>query len=88
MEKIYTKELKKLAAGLIERDIPFQFKPYMNGGIIIWNDHNCDAICHDFSYGKNEGLLEIMGDLVRVTGDTVEGYLTAEEIFNRIDKKS
>ena len=87
MKNMYTRELNKLASGLIERDIVFTFTAFENGGKIDWG--TCDAICHDGSYGKEYGLLEIMGDLVdkTKTGDTVEGWLTAEEILNRIDEK-
>ena len=42
----------------------------------------CDAICHSGSYGHEDGLLEIMG-LTR-NGDSVEGYLTSREVFDRI----
>lgn len=47
----------------------------------------CDVICHQYSYGGPEGLLEIMG-LVdeEEIGDTVEGYLTAKEVFSRIQR--
>lgn len=85
MKEIYTKELNKLAIGLIERGINFKFENIYNGGIIVWN--NCDAICHDGSYGREAGLLEIMGVLVdeAKTNDTVEGWLTADEILKRID---
>ena len=87
MENIYKKELIKLANGLMERDIIFTFTAFMNGGKIDWG--TCDAICHSYSYGCRSGLLEIMGDLVdkTKTGDTVEGYLTAEDILNRIDER-
>ena len=87
MKNIYTKELNKLASGLIERGIEFTFTTFMNGGKIDWGA--CDAICHDGSYGKEYGLLEIMGNLVDKTKtmDTVEGWLTAEDIFNRIDER-
>lgn len=87
MKDIYMKELSKLAIGLMKRNIPFSFTAFMNGGKIDWG--TCDAICHDGSYGKFDGLLEIMGDLVdeTKTGDTVEGWLTAEDILNRIDEK-
>ena len=87
MKNMYKKELDKLANGLIERDIDFTFTAFMNGGKIDWK--TCDAICHDGSYGGCCGLLEIMGDLVDKTKtmDTVEGFLTAEEILNRIDEK-
>ncbi len=44
-----------------------------------------DAICHWGSYGSDEGLLEIMGSIVRSdAGDTVEGYLTAKDVIKRI----
>ena len=87
MKNVYAKELNKLANGLIERGIAFKFTAWMNGGIIDWG--TCDAICHDGSYGNCCGLLEIMGDLVdrTITGDSVEGWLTAEEILDRIDEK-
>lgn len=42
----------------------------------------CDAICHWGSYGHQTGLIEIMG--LTHNNDAVEGYLTAEEVFNRI----
>lgn len=87
MKEIYTKELNKLAIGLIERGINFKFENFYNGGVIDWGD--CDAICHDGSYGREEGLLEIMGILVdeTKTNDTVEGWLTADEILKRIDER-
>lgn len=87
MKEIYTKELNKLAIGLIERGINFKFENLYNGGIIVWD--GCDAICHDGSYGRTQGLLEIMGNLVdeAKTNDTVEGSLTAEEILRRINER-
>jgi len=42
-----------------------------------------DAVCHYCSYGGLDGLLEIMGDIVR-NGDCYEGWLTAEDIISRI----
>lgn len=40
------------------------------------------------SYGSEENLLEIMGCLTpeEQEEDTVKGYLTAENVFNRIEK--
>ena len=47
-----------------------------------------DAICHRGSYGAEEGLLEIMGTIVRENdGYSVEGWLTAEEVIERIKEK-
>lgn len=43
-----------------------------------------DAICHPGSYGYEAGLLEVMGD--PVSRNTVEGDLTADEIFKRWQK--
>ena len=46
-----------------------------------------DVIYHEQSYGFSEGLLEIAGlvDEKRV-GDTVEGHLTANQVFTRWSK--
>lgn len=46
-----------------------------------------DAICHYGSYGYEDGLLEIMGDIVENECDDVEGWLTAEDIINRMENK-
>lgn len=45
-----------------------------------------DAICQRGSYGFEEGLLEIYGIIVdrKKDGDSVVGWLTAEEVINRI----
>ena len=48
-------------------------------------DPICDVICHQYSYGGPEGLLEIMG-LVEGDADDVEGWLTAKTVFARISK--
>lgn len=93
MEKMISTEMEKLAAGLIQRGIPFSFTTYRGGlQIIVKNDREewlWDAICNDLSYGHEAGLLEIMGDnlvdLNKTCGDTVEGFLTADEILERLD---
>ncbi len=46
-----------------------------------------DAICHYGSYGAEQGLLEIMGDIVTIDYDSVEGYLTADDVISRIEGK-
>ncbi len=47
-----------------------------------------DAICQRGSYGAEEGLLEIMGTIVSpLAGDSVEGWLTAEDVIARIEDK-
>jgi len=44
-----------------------------------------DAVCQHGSYGFEEGLLEIYGNIVRADADdTVEGWLTADDVIDRI----
>lgn len=54
--------------------------------IVVMNDkgeYMWDAICHFGSYGYEQGLLEIAGDIV--TGDyAVEGFLTAKDVIDRL----
>lgn len=47
-----------------------------------------DVICQRGSYGAEEGLLEIMGTIVRPCGDSVEGWLSADDVIERIEEKS
>lgn len=48
-----------------------------------------DAICQWGSYGYEEGLLEIMGSIVcKEDGDSVAGWLTAEDVIKRIEKRA
>lgn len=46
-----------------------------------------DAVISDYSYGHEDGLLEVMGSLVGDRSDTVEGWLTAGEIIRRLELK-
>lgn len=88
-------ELDKLENYLKEHDIPHErIDDEVEGivdkhqiivkdedGVVIW-----DAICHFGSYGYEDGLLEIMGTLVRPEDrDSVVGWLTAEDIIKRIE---
>lgn len=47
-----------------------------------------DAICHPGSYGYDEGLLEIMGDIVSEDEEDVVGWLTADDVIKRIALKT
>ena len=51
-----------------------------NRRYILW-----DVICQEGSYGYRDGLLEAYGDIVEAD-DVVEGYLTAQDIIERIEK--
>ena len=59
--------------------------------ILVYNDKDevlWDAICHWGSFGWHDGLLEIMGSIVdeKRVGDSVEGYLTAQDVIERIER--
>ena len=52
-----------------------------NQQYILW-----DVICQEGSYGYHDGLLEAFGDIVEAN-DVVEGYLTTQDIIERIEKR-
>ena len=86
--------MTKLLMMLSESDIPFEIKYWKDSKMFGKNvvqifypsidNRICDVICHKFSFGYDKGLLEIMGLVSKDCYDDVEGYLTAEEVFNRI----
>lgn len=79
-------EIVKLSKMLDKEKIPHEDMQIFDGLQVNYpNKENCvcDAICHSFSYGHEQGLLEIMG---LTENDDVEGYLTAKEVFKRIKK--
>lgn len=91
-------ELETLYGGIPERtqidelidmlkptDIPFEVSIQYGRPQVWYPDRAhpvCDGVCHWGSYGHQNGLIEIMG--LTHNGDTVEGYLNAEEVFSRI----
>lgn len=81
-------EMTKLIEILKKSNIPFEVTS-CEGAPQVWYPNRkhvvCDAVCHKYSFGGKDGLLEIMG-LVdeEEVGDEVEGYLTAKEVANRI----
>lgn len=79
--KINQSEMIKLAIGLADRDIPFTPLTSM-GGFQIRCD-GWDAICNAYSYGCEDGLIEVMG--LPQCGDDVIGYLTADDILTMLD---
>ena len=75
-------EMEKLINKLAKADIPYELtvQPVTNS-IQVWyptqENPVCDVICHEYSYGGKDGLLEIMGLVDETkTEDSVEGYLT------------
>ena len=82
-------EMTKLACLLAKANIPFELYPFTICGeasvqIASPNKENCvvDAVCHAFSYGGKEGLLEVLGSAnPNLPNDDVVGWCTANEAF-------
>ena len=85
-------EMDKLERMLVEADIPYEKERMFGGKHLIYprkgDDQVCSVILHKGSYGRHNGLLEIMGLLTdkELECDTVVGHLTADDVFGRIKK--
>lgn len=86
-------EITGLRDMLIGADIPHTFEPRGGGYHLCYPDNGvegrvCSVILNRHSYGREHGLLEIMGLLTpeEEEHDSVVGYLTAEDVFGRIEK--
>ena len=87
-------EIFKLKDMLERAKIPFKFSELMGGYHIVYPADGGECICsvieHDGSYGREKDLVEIQGLMTKEeleeTQDTVLGYLTAEDVFQRIKK--
>lgn len=85
-------EILRLDAMLTEKQIPHTCQKAMDGWQVIYPQDGkkrvMDAIEHFGSYGNEQDKLEIMGLLTpeEKENDTVLGYLSAEEVFSRIDR--
>ena len=84
-------ELMKLAEMLTKEGIPFeQDGTEMIAYPAVFGKRYSDVICRYGSYGYKEGLLEQMGlipnEKMEELCDSVEGYLTAETVFERWKK--
>lgn len=87
-----TNAIKKLSEMLTAANIPYELTTdaESNPNNQLWypnyNYAVMDAICHKYSYGGKEGLIEIMGLLTEEEAeyDDVIGYLTPENVFERI----
>ena len=81
-------EMYKLINALISAGIPFEVGPDVCDTVQIWYPNRAnseaDVVCHKYSSGGAEGLLEVMGSLSYQQDDNVEGYLTAEVVFQRM----
>lgn len=86
-------EILKLDRMLTDASIPHTLDRLFDGWQICYPTREepelvMDAIEHYGSYGKDEDKLEIMGLLTpdEEEHDSVLGYLTAEDVFERIRK--
>lgn len=80
-------EIEKLFDLLDKANVPYEVNYIFDTKQMCYPDkaHRiCDAVCHQYSYGGSAGLLEIMGLTYGDDCDDVEGWLTAEEVANRI----
>lgn len=84
-------EMRKLVKLLDEAKIPYEKTiDFDNCLQLIYPNQEqrvSDVISNNYSYGHEKGLLEIMGlvDIDKV-GDSVEGHLTASDVFSRWQK--
>ena len=85
-------EILKLDKMLTESRIPHVLQKHLDGWQIIYPEAGkkrvMDAIENFGSYGHEKNLLEIMGLLTpeEAEYDIVAGYLTAQDVFKRIEK--
>lgn len=85
------KQMDLLEDYLKSKKIKYQRKDMDDGEQIIVYDEEghrlWDAICTKYSFGREKGLLEIMGDIVdeKRVGDRVEGWLTAQDVIDRVE---
>ena len=85
-------EIIKLHDMLKAAGITHEFKKFMDGWQVIYPADGparvMDAVQNFGSYGADENLLEIMGLLTpeEEKHDTVLGYLTAKDVFARIQE--
>lgn len=76
--------IDQLARFLDEAEVQYERRPIWNGEQIRIGAL-CDAVCHDFSYGNQEDLLEIQGGLTEEECEfsLVKGWMLPEEVAKR-----
>ena len=79
---IYDAAANEMESLLIENNIEYTRKPIYEGWQFYIRGTDGDIICHNISYGGNDGLWESMG-FVWDYGD-VTVCLTAREVINRL----
>lgn len=85
-------EILKLHAMLLDEDIPHDIERALDGWRIsypwVGKDRVLSAVEFKRTYGAEQDLIEIMGLLTpgEYLMDSVKGYLTAENVFDRIKR--
>lgn len=85
-------EFAKVMYYLVENNIPCELKSGFGGYLCFvpsMEEKEFDFICHQYSYGHQKGLLEIMGAIMTEREsklDGVIGWLTADNVIERIKK--
>ena len=71
--------------GFIDKMMRHQLVILDKNGRVLW-----DAICHEGSYGYEQGLLEVMGSTVVLPsdGDSVAWFLTAQDVIDRLERNT
>lgn len=81
-------EMDKLETYLNENNFNYVRQDLHDGQQIVvydkYGNRLWDAILHSGSYGMEEDLLEVMGEILG--HDDVEGHLTAEDIIKYIEQ--
>ena len=82
-------EIINLHEMLNSAEIPHTFEEAFGGYHITYSQFGrrvCSVIEHGYSYGSSKDKLEIMGLLTPAESynDSVAGWLTADDVFNRI----
>ena len=84
------KEILKLHNMLEANNIPHEFARFYDGYAVCYQTSGetcvCDAVQHRWSYGSEQDLIEILGLSENGAGIDIEGYLTADDVFQRIKK--
>lgn len=85
--RLYVTESANLVRLLVAAGVPHEVRTIYDGVQICYPNLDRsvgDVVCHNFSYGGKYGLLEIMGvGVSEDVWDSVEGWLTAETVFDR-----
>ena len=85
-------EILKLRQMLCKAGIPHTLSRMYDGWQIIYfrgKEQVADVVQHGFSYGAEKDMLELQGLLLKPQEkeyDDVVGYLSANEVFKRIEK--